>query len=488
MAGMFYTLQEVVEKLGKSESQVQDLIRDGKLREFRDGAKLLFKVSEVEELTANMDELSGAKEDSFVELLPEEETYHAPSDSGGIDEDFLNSLTSTQINPAEDFQEESADDSLKIAETQMPPEDSLQIAETQIPSDDSLKIAETQMPPEDSLRIAETQIPSDDSLKIAETQLSDDTLGAAAANLPQGGDDSFFASLSETLPGLAQEKGQISDDFDLEPEDAASPSGTQEDSIVLESFEDQGVEPGAASDADVMANLTSADTNAGTTGVNVLAESENDFIVADDTKGETQLVETGADSGLGDLDNDLNLDSVGSGSGLLDLSLQADDTSLGAVLDDILPAADEAEAGGIGMAVEEGAGISEEADKIFEEAAPEQVIMQPGGYNAPAAMPRYVEAPPDAVSNACGVALLLPLIAVIYAVIVLINATFGTSPALLEMVEEYIWYVAGGLAVMVLLIIGIAAAMGGSKGSAKSAPKVKKKKEKKPKKAKKMKK
>lgn len=63
MAGMFYTLQEVVEKLGKSESQVQDLIRDGKLREFRDGAKLLFKVSEVEDLTANLDELAEVKED-----------------------------------------------------------------------------------------------------------------------------------------------------------------------------------------------------------------------------------------------------------------------------------------------------------------------------------------------------------------------------------------------------------------------------------------
>ena len=50
MAGMFYSLQEVVQKLNKTEDQIKDLVKQGKLREFRDGPNLLFKIDEVEAL------------------------------------------------------------------------------------------------------------------------------------------------------------------------------------------------------------------------------------------------------------------------------------------------------------------------------------------------------------------------------------------------------------------------------------------------------
>ncbi len=469
MAGMFFTLQEVVEKLGKSEAQVQEFIKDGKLREFRDGAKLLFKVSEVEELAANVDELADAKEESFVELLPEEGAA-VGDDGGAIDEEFLSSLTGVDMDAAEE--------SLQIADTVVPAEESVGNAEAVSPPEDSLKLAETEMPaesvslPEDSLKLGETKVGADESLQLAESEMpSEDTLGAAA-DLADGADDSFFASLGETLPGL----GGVAEDEAGELEATSAQAG----GVEVEAVEEQAVELGSAGDDDMLANLTSADTNAGTSGVNVLSESEGDFHVSEDSKGETQLVETGADSGLGDLDNDLNLDSVGSGSGLLDLSLQADDTSLGAVLDDILPSADEVE-GGVGLVAEEG-GITEEADKIFQEAAPEPAPMQPAGYAAPA-MPQNFEVPPDSVSNACGVALLLPFAVTIVAAIIVINALRDVTSSLLELVEGYIMYGAIGLSVLVLVIIGVGAAMGGSSTSGK--PKAKKaKKPKKPKKPK----
>jgi len=50
MAGMFYSLQEAAEKLNKTEDQIKELIKQGKLREFRDGSNLLFKVDELEAL------------------------------------------------------------------------------------------------------------------------------------------------------------------------------------------------------------------------------------------------------------------------------------------------------------------------------------------------------------------------------------------------------------------------------------------------------
>jgi excisionase family DNA binding protein len=50
MAGMFYSLKETAEKLGIAEDEVQQLATDGKLREFRDGSNLLFKIEEIEAL------------------------------------------------------------------------------------------------------------------------------------------------------------------------------------------------------------------------------------------------------------------------------------------------------------------------------------------------------------------------------------------------------------------------------------------------------
>ena len=55
MAGMFYSLQEAAEKLNRTEADLKQLVREGRLREFRDGSNLLFKVDEVESLMSEAD-------------------------------------------------------------------------------------------------------------------------------------------------------------------------------------------------------------------------------------------------------------------------------------------------------------------------------------------------------------------------------------------------------------------------------------------------
>jgi hypothetical protein len=52
MAKMFYSLDETKAALGKSEDEVKGLAREGRLREFRDGAALKFKADQVERLKA----------------------------------------------------------------------------------------------------------------------------------------------------------------------------------------------------------------------------------------------------------------------------------------------------------------------------------------------------------------------------------------------------------------------------------------------------
>ncbi|MBC8107346.1 MAG: hypothetical protein H7Z14_12205, partial [Anaerolineae bacterium] len=51
---MFYTLDEAKTALGKNEEEIKQLAREGRLREFRDGPRLMFKADQVEALKAEM--------------------------------------------------------------------------------------------------------------------------------------------------------------------------------------------------------------------------------------------------------------------------------------------------------------------------------------------------------------------------------------------------------------------------------------------------
>jgi hypothetical protein len=54
MAKMFYTLDETKAALGQSEDQIKQLTREGRLREFRDGPRLMFKADQVDALKAQI--------------------------------------------------------------------------------------------------------------------------------------------------------------------------------------------------------------------------------------------------------------------------------------------------------------------------------------------------------------------------------------------------------------------------------------------------
>src|SRR5436190_12561063 len=70
MAKMFYTLDEAKGALGKNEEEIKQYAREGRLREFRDGPRLMFKADQVEQLKSEL--ASGDSVDIGV------------SDSGGM--------------------------------------------------------------------------------------------------------------------------------------------------------------------------------------------------------------------------------------------------------------------------------------------------------------------------------------------------------------------------------------------------------------------
>src|SRR3982750_3532962 len=73
MAKMFYTLEEAKAALGRSEDEIRQFAREGRLREFRDGPRLMFKADQVEQLRAD---LGGGPGVDQVDL--------GMSDSGGL--------------------------------------------------------------------------------------------------------------------------------------------------------------------------------------------------------------------------------------------------------------------------------------------------------------------------------------------------------------------------------------------------------------------
>ena len=71
MAKMFYTLDEAKNVLGRGEDEIKQYAREGRLREFRDGPRLMFKADQVEQLRS---ELSGGGDQVDIGV----------SDSGGM--------------------------------------------------------------------------------------------------------------------------------------------------------------------------------------------------------------------------------------------------------------------------------------------------------------------------------------------------------------------------------------------------------------------
>jgi hypothetical protein len=81
MAKMFYTLDEVSSKLGRSEDEIKEMVRTGQIQEFRDRDKLMFKVEQIDllaepetsgEVHLDLDDPSGSgislKDDSGLGL------------------------------------------------------------------------------------------------------------------------------------------------------------------------------------------------------------------------------------------------------------------------------------------------------------------------------------------------------------------------------------------------------------------------------------
>jgi hypothetical protein len=221
-----------------------------------------------------------------------------------------------------------------------------------------------------------------------------------------------------------------------------------------------------------MGNLTEADTNVGTLGINVLGGTDDQYKITTDTHAETKAVEPGE---IESLDADANLESAGSGSGLLDLSLQADDTSLGAVLDDILPTGPDIPAQAEAAPVD----FAKEADGLMKDVVTEpteveavSVAAAAAGEAAPAPAismaPQLVAVTPVDPSTAIyGVMMFFPLAALILASIATAGGMQNVLPSVVKFlaysgVANFNWgFILVAVLLLLVLIFAIVAAIAG---------------------------
>jgi hypothetical protein len=226
-----------------------------------------------------------------------------------------------------------------------------------------------------------------------------------------------------------------------------------------------------------MGDLTKADTNIGSLGINVLGGTDDQYKITADTHAETKAANM---EEIDRLDADANLESAGSGSGLLDLSLQADDTSLGAVLDDILPSGAEAPL----QADAAPADFAKEADGLLggQAAGSEQAEGQAVGAamsdmetgQAMSSAPHmYIAAPMDPSSSIYGIMMFFPLAALILAGIATAAGLRGILPSIIKLlshggIANLNWgFVLAAVGLLVVLIFSIVAGISGAR-SAKS--------------------
>jgi hypothetical protein len=178
MDGMFYSLKEAAKKLNKTVEELKGMVKEGKLREFRDGPNLLFKVEEVEALMSDTS-VSPSEETPSPEAL-EPEMLELESAELEAEEPETPELEISELEPSE----------LEMSALETPEPQALS-PETPAPSEQEADTDEILLAPETGVSVppseltdADTAITGEGISVLGETdrdyQVTDDTMAETA--------------------------------------------------------------------------------------------------------------------------------------------------------------------------------------------------------------------------------------------------------------------------------------------------------------------
>lgn len=310
MAKMYYNLEEALARLGLTEDKLKALVREGKLREFRDAGKLNYRVDEVERLSMDDAAPLSLEDSGALPLAPAEEDTPsasrlgkppAPSGSGSGFE--LGTDTSG-------IKIEDGTGDFKLSDSG---------------SSGGLSLSDS----------------GEGSGSSGVLSLEDSGGGSGGITLEDsGGGSTGTAALSGSGPAAGEKR---------KPSDSGSGSDLGRDIVSLDEVDKSAVE-GMKKDDTVITNI----------GISVF--DDDDLEIAADPMAKTLM--TGGDEHLG-------LDGSGGGSGLLELTRESDDTSLGAELLEGIDMGDTAETAVSATGPVETEPTSEEAAEVLPTAAEE---------------------------------------------------------------------------------------------------------------------
>ncbi len=240
----FYSIEEVCEKLGKSEDEVKALVREGELREFRDAGKVFFKAEDINKLAGPTEDPSEEKPGGLDDGLPD----LAEDSSGGT------SIIGLEPLEGEEETEEDEDASADTDTGEKKEDTVITASGIGVFDDDELEI--------DADPMAETQVTEG----ATEDQVSLDggSSGSGLLDLAREADDTALGAdlLDEIYPGEDEGEGEaeaepveaVAEEEEAAAEPEAEPEpveeATTEEGEVEEAYEEAGagqtVQPAAA--------------------------------------------------------------------------------------------------------------------------------------------------------------------------------------------------------------------------------------------------
>jgi hypothetical protein len=295
-------MEEAKATLGKSEEEVKQYAREGRLREFRDGPRLMFKADQVEQLKSDLASGGGGVPDLGV------------SDSGGL----IGLVDTTGASGT----------SITLSEADT--------GQSSVAGLGALGGSGT------GLRLSPGASASGINLANTGTGMG---LSGTGAGGSIGGSLGGGSVAGGSAAGMSGSGLNLKGDTGLAADLGLSGS--------LGGVPSPGRVAGSGTGVGMAGSGGSGGRSGSGGGINVFGPDED------------AVVDPGAQTAIsGGIREQVNLEGVGSGSGLLDLTRESDDTSLGAVLDEITPGATGrrpgmADTGTVGTAAI--AGISEEA-------------------------------------------------------------------------------------------------------------------------------
>jgi len=311
MAKIFYTIDEACGKLGKNTSQVMDLIKSGKLREFRDRGQLMLKVEDVNSIATD------SESDDGLDLKMGSDMVNLGGESDSFELDLADSSSPAPVaNPKGDSPvglnaPQSIEDDLSLEL------DSMAGAEVPVAASQSSTGSDVL-----SLELDSDSSNANAGSDVFSLELDLESSNASAAAVPTA------KSVAPFEPTIEDESStlelDLSDSLPASPAAKASPAKSTNDSDLEPMLLDDSL-AGGSSPSPAISSAPNLAKNFDQT----IEDSREGSAIGFDSR-----VDSAAGASAALEADQINLDQPSSGSGLLDLTQESEDSQMGAQLMD----------------------------------------------------------------------------------------------------------------------------------------------------------